>query len=55
MTNALVPTPVVNPIRFVAHALTTRSGAPWLLDLFCGAPAKYIANNERRCNEHKRE
>lgn len=20
----------------------------------CGAPAKYIANNERRCNEHKR-
>ena len=21
----------------------------------CGAPAQYIANNERRCNEHKRE
>lgn len=26
-----------NPLRLVANALTTRAGAPWLLDLFCGA------------------
>ena len=27
----------VRPMNFVAHVLTTRPGAPWLLDLFSGA------------------
>jgi DNA (cytosine-5)-methyltransferase 1 len=26
-----------NALRFVANVLTTRPGAPWVLDLFCGA------------------